>query len=201
VTILNALVTTDRVLLCTDTAVVTPDRLLRADQSKIFYLPHANVAMGGRGVQRLTLDLFAGAWMNLIGSLDQLEDAWAPAALDEYFGQLLASARQNGVDLGRSTGSEVLVAGFSHRRNCMIALRYVAQAGGRFVKNVVNGCVIAPNCDLDVIPAMDSITAMAALARRQIAYWTEREPQEAFGGRLVFADLQRDTASFTTYEV
>lgn len=200
-TILNAHVTADRVLLCTDTAVVSPDRSSRAELSKIFYLPHANIAMAGRGVQELTLGLFQGAWMNRIANLDQLEDLWTNAALDGFFAQLQAMMKEQGHSTGSAAGGELLMAGWSHRRGRMTALHYVKNAGEQYAKAVRDTGLIAPDCKLTARPAMDSIAAMAELARRQIAHWTARAPDEGFGGRLAFADLQRYGASFTTHDI
>lgn len=201
-TILNAHVTPDRVLLCTDTAVVALDGSTRAEQSKILYLPHANIAMAARGVQRLTLELFAGSWMRCISNLDALEDMWTVSALEEWLQHFLAIAKQQGVNLGEGAESvELLAAGFSARRDRMIALRFIKTRGEQFSRKEIDQWTVAPNCELKAAPEMNSIGEMAALARRQIAYWKLRAPHEGFGGRLVFLDLQRGAANFTTCDI
>jgi hypothetical protein len=200
-TVLNVHVARDRVLVCTDSEVVSPDRKIRGERSKLLYLAHANIVMAGRGVQLITLGLFEGAWMNLTATLDSLEDSWTNEALDSYRAHVFARLENDGIDLGSATGAELLVAGYSRRRDRMIALHYLAPSGSGFTKCEVDEWYLAPNCDLVAAPAMDSITSMAALARRQIAHWKPRAPNEGFGGRLVFATLDRDGASFTTMAV
>jgi hypothetical protein len=197
-TVINAHVTDSRVLLCTDSEVVSPDGSMRGEQSKVLYLPHANIAMAGRGVQMLTLGLFQGAWLNLISNLDQLEDTWTNEALNAFRLQLLAQAQNEGVVFGEVPGAEILIAGFSHRRDRMTALHFVAPSGGKFIKVVRDSGVISPECDLRENPAMDTVDAMAAIARHQVASWKARAPSQGFGGRLVFADMNRHGTSFST---
>jgi len=80
VTILNLHVTRDRVLMCMDTETKSVDGARTVYTSKIFYLPHANLAMGCRGPQRLMLDLYAMSWSEGHPGTDHIEE-WLLATL------------------------------------------------------------------------------------------------------------------------
>lgn len=202
-TLLDVWVSADKVLIGVDTAasVVNAKRDVRgAHASKLLVLAHVGMVFAARGNTFILQYAFYLAQRSLpCRCFDDFDDlvpelvARATAAFDKQ----LDAGGLAGLDVA---GQELFIAGFSDRHNCMRAVSFHRKPGSEgFVREEVSGDVVIPwNVEKQgPCPVPNSIAAMEALARAQVAHVraasTDPIDAHAYGGKLIVATVKRES--------
>lgn len=165
--------------------------------SKCAFLPHANVAMAHRGDAMLAVNAFSAVQISALADFDAIAEAM-PQVLAQSFAQVTAFRKQHlGID--DFAGSEIILVGWSPALKRMLAVRWVRwPKDGGFAASQVVSPLILPDAEWEQDPKADTAEKMEAIARDQVAYVRREHPGYNCGGRLLLAELTRDSLSVRT---
>lgn len=170
-----------------------------AESSKIYFLPHANTVMAGRGHAALHLAAFVQVQMVSPKDFEGIV-ALLPHALSQIFPDLVQRASETDqVDLaGWSAAQELYVIGWSPQQGRMRNAAFVKNPGESvFRQSEFGPYLIAPWEDqLGPVREPSSIAAIekiAGTAHRVLSH--KGGPSACLGGRLVIADITRDAVT------
>jgi hypothetical protein len=180
----------ERILVAVDSVAGTGDGSFLGEASKLHVLPHLNAVLAGRGhVGVLGMALMLG--LEPRPDFDALADVM-PGALTAGVAHLVAHGL-----LQDAAPQEVVLAGWSPRLNSMRACAYARHDGGAFIAHGIARALMSPGGDFraDTAPWPQSIEDMEHIAREQVAWMRKTHPHAACGGRLLVADVRRDTVA------
>lgn len=166
--------------------------------SKCTFLTHANVAVAHRGDAMLAVNVCSALQMSLLSDLDAMTEAM-PQLLAQAYAQVTAFRKQQmGID--DFHGAEIILVGWSPALNRMEGVRWVRWPQDKgFAASPVGKELILPDAEWEQKPdAPDTAEKMEAIARDQVAYVRRKYPGYNCGGRLLLAELTRDTLSVRT---
>ena len=166
--------------------------------SKMAHLVHINAVMAHRGDSLLASIALSGLHMAMPQSFDAAVEAM-PQLLAHAYAQAVALRKQQfGID--HFHGAEVILVGWSDALNRMQAVRWVRWPQDKgFTASPVGRALLLPDAEWEQTPeAPDTAERMEAVARDQVAYVRCKHPGYNCGGRLLLAELTRDSLSVRT---
>jgi len=166
--------------------------------SKCTFLAHANVAIAHRGDAMLAVGVCSAVQLNALPDFDAIAEAMAQL-LAQTFAQVTAYRKQQ-LGIEQFHGAEIILVGWSHALNRMEAVRWVRWPQDKgFAASQVGKALLLPDAEWEQTPdAPDTAEKMEAIARDQVAYVRRKHPGYNCGGRLLLAELTRDTLSVRT---
>lgn len=169
-----------------------------AHTSKAFFLPHANVAIPTLGDNLLALLVFQQLQLRPdLTDLDGMIEAM-PEILATAYNQSMAIRKQQwGIDAFH--GSAIFLVGWSKALNRMEGVRWTRWATDRAFTASQARVSLNPETETEhATPYSDA--EMEAVAREQVAHTRKTYPNGEYdcGGRLLVAELTRDTLSVRT---
>lgn len=193
--LLNLWCSPKRAIVAVDTLGGAPGDEARLELSKLFYLPHLNVVIAGRGFLGIAQFVF-NECLQRQGDFDAFEEE-LPDMCRRGREWLISTASEKGVQLPLDARSmEVAFVGWSERAKSMRALHcHRLPNEHTFTSSLADPYVLAPGepwaptCP----PAPDSADKMFAYGQRQARWWHENLPGLPTGGRLVIAEVTRYT--------
>lgn len=191
--LLNLVLERDRAVVAVDTLcrVGTPDGSALANKGKLFLLPHARMALAGRGDIRVLASL-------------HLASLCSPGELDiDSIGPSLGQAAQHVVielqradPLWRFVEAELVAVGWSASREAMVAFAAVRNAGDADFRTVeITSTMLGPDPSCPTPANLATPEAMEWLSRQQVKRFRSLVGDDAgvIGGRLLFAEIRRDS--------
>lgn len=178
-TILNAFIAANRMLIAADTMCWDPKTGKRHDGfTKIVPLSGIHAIVASRGDMSF-LRTLVGTLLLTSASLEEIAEGLG-SGLCEHIATKLETGDQ-----------EVLFAGWSRAQSRMRAWEYKVRGAKSCDSREIIGAYISPN---DVWDGSDPDTEerMSVLARRQCAWMRENKPDLATGGNLVLMELTQD---------
>ncbi len=166
--------------------------------TKCTFLPHANVALAHRGDAMLAVGVCSAIQLNALPDFDAMAEAM-PQLLAQTFAQVTAHRKQ-ALGIEQFPGAEIILVGWSAALNRMEAVRWVRWPQDKgFAASPVGKVLMLPDAEWEQKPdAPDTAERMEAVARDQVAYVRRKHPGYNCGGRLLLAELTRDTLSVRT---
>lgn len=155
--------------------------------SKLIPLVHANVVFASRGDREFLVDLFTDFAQNRIAvTFDVIE---------EHLLAVVAGIVKRWRGLGYIADYQFAIVGWSERRGRMVAIWATGNTGEDGIDLDEIESRMAPwHESLGRAPVPDSHDVMAGAAQQQ-ASWLQAQPGAAGGGRLIVAELTRDSMS------
>lgn len=192
-------ITPERALVAADTACIFGDAPFVGDAcAKLYLIPHLNTVMAGIGALAVQRAAMQKLWSlrNPSAGFDEAADSMR-AWLDEIHDDLVTNGSEAmAACLGH--GTEIYLIGWSATHKRMHGCAFIRNPGGRWF----NGHLIERQhssppaiglCGLPEPPA--TVDEIAALANAAARVGLGMDPTGAFGGRLVIAEIGRDTMS------
>lgn len=198
-TLLNVFVDADRALVAVDTRtkVQFPGEEPH-ESSKLLLIPHSGLLIAGRGyiaflaeVQNslavstgdVHLDVALGFMPQLLKHAEQLTVTRFPPQPDDPY----AFGPQ-----------QILVVGWSREHSRMLAVNFLQKEAGDGFDRIDVECMSAAPWDeagQGPYPALNTQAGMKAAARSQVRFFNPRHPDQPLGGRLVVAEVTRQSMS------
>lgn len=193
--LLNAWIHPEYALIGVDSDAVSPALGARAEVSKLVsFAPHMPAVIAGRGVFGFLPPVVMGAMMHS-DNFDRLVEKM-PDILRASFAQLADWQKAKIVhESAPIEGETIVLVGWSQREGRIIGHEWVqTSAAEGFIADTLRPHHIAPwNQSLDHLAKDVRVPSdMESLARAQVALMREHAPQEATGGKLILARLERD---------
>lgn len=165
--------------------------------SKCSFLAHANVALAHRGDAMFAVGVCSALQLNLLADFDAMTEAM-PELLAQTFAQVTGYRKQFSVE--QFPGAEVILVGWSRALNRMEGVRWLRWPTDKgFAASPVGKALMLPDAEWPQTPdAPDTAEKMEAVARDQVAYVRREHAGYNCGGRLLLAELTRDTLSVRT---
>ena len=166
--------------------------------SKCAFLTHANVALAHRGDALLAINVVTALQLACTPDFDAMAEAM-PQLLAQAFAQVTAFRKQQwGID--DFHGAEIVLVGWSPALGRMQAVRWVRWPQDKgFTASPVGRALLLPDAEWEQTPdAPDTAERMEAIARDQVAYVRRTHPGYNCGGRLLQAELPRDSLRVRT---
>lgn len=187
--ILNVWVSETRALVGVDTDGVMGGAE-HVEFSKLIPLVHANVVFASRGDREFLLELFSAFARNRVPvTFDVIE---------QHLTKVVAGIVIRWRCLGHLADYQFAIVGWSEHRGRMAALWATGNTGDDGIDLDEIESRMAPWHDsLGRAPVPDSHEAMAGAAQQQ-ASWLQAQPGAAGGGRLIVAELTRDTTTVSS---
>ena len=201
-----------RVRIATDTYCQTPNRHL-FETSKIFPVAHAGVVLAGIGSTSMAQEAFHEVLRPGIEIDFDFLELRLQSVLDEIFATQMNRAQRFNCEASAAVlndGNLIFLAGWSRAVGRMRARAFMQWANrSEFRSYEISGFSVTPRdprADIDA-PATDE--EFVRMATDAIEYGQTIEPGGPFGGKLVVADLRRDSLNLsiqsldrvTTHEV
>lgn len=193
--LLNYWVSSNKALIGVDTQAQTPDGSY-VETSKLALLPHSNVVIACRGQVALLHQLYRGTFGGPPPQEYAQVSDWLSREVDAAFDGLVAAGVDHGIpEAAIRVDTEIVTVGWSRKVNRMAATRFRREAiQCRFdVDNAETS--LAPNAGWSKAQLPDSAQAHVQIARDQVAFTRRNFPGAPIGGRLLLAELSKDTAS------
>ncbi len=165
--------------------------------SKCAFLAHANVALAHRGDAMLAVGVCSAVQLNFLSDFDAIAEAM-PQLLAQAYAQVTTYRKQFGIE--QFSGAEVILVGWSHALNRMQGVRWIRWPTDQgFTASQVGKALMLPDAEWEQTPDVpDSAEQMERIARDQVAYVRAKHAGYNCGGRLLLAELTRDTMSVRT---
>jgi hypothetical protein len=166
--------------------------------SKCTFLAHANVAIAHRGDAMLAVGVCSAVQLNALPDFDAMTEAM-PQLLAQSHAQVTAFRKQQmGID--GFPGAEIILVGWSRALNRMEGVRWLRWPTDKgFSASPVGKALMLPDAEWPQTPdAPDTAEKMEAIARDQVAYVRREHAGYNCGGRLLLAELTRDTLNVHT---
>lgn len=166
--------------------------------SKCAFLTHANVALAHRGDAMMAINVFSALQLSAARDFDAMAEAM-PELLAHSFTQVTAFRKQHwGIDTFH--GAELILVGWSPALNRMQAVRWVRWPQDRgFAASTVGRALMLPDAEWAQPPeAPDTPEKMERIARDQVAYVRRNHAGFNCGGRLLLAEITRDSTTVRT---
>lgn len=201
--LLNIDLNAERALIAVDTHALSLEGGGVLDRSKLLHLPHANLVLASRG-ELVFLSTFFERMCRAPGSTDfDSFVAGAALALRDHKQQLLAYAQAVGVDeMPEVSQHEVSMVGFSASAGAMRCATWVYDRfASAWSERVSSAGLVSPwEASWGPLPDTDSWQSMQLLAMNQVERFHEQRAAGsiAIGGRLLLAELTRNTYSLRT---
>ncbi len=197
--ILNVVVTPDRIRVAVDTIGANPQDGRQCEFSKMVPLVHLNAVVAMRGHSLFLSNVFQGCH-GVLGDFDAL----VLDMIDRLNG---CYARHPAADLtlgpdGEFMGEQVVIAGWSPARERMVAMDYRLGAldGGFTLRKEIETWMLAPGGEGFTTPSAPHLTAaeIFEIASQQAQHALTAWPNGGFGGRLITCDLTRNAMTFSS---
>ncbi|GAB3356201.1 hypothetical protein [Lysobacter tyrosinilyticus] len=159
--------------------------------SKLIPLTHAGVVLAYRGSDLAFFQVFAQFFLTPGNDdFDSIESAM-PTRFMHAYGQFLINA--SSVPTHADVSCELFLVGHSRLQQKMACTQFnLNLRTGKAVPMPMKGnCRLAPG--FENVPELTTDEAMQEVAARQIAWMRENAPKVATGGRLLIAELTRDS--------
>jgi len=203
--IMNALVTPDRVLVGVDTEADSErqsDKVpKRYEISKLFPLVHANVVMAARGSHAFHMPVLFHLSVSEAATYDAMVTDLS-GALVRMVDQAHAAIRCAGASPSFDIGTqEIYLFGWSDQSSRMMGTAFTRDPNsGQWevlsIDDGVDSGWVAPwGEDWGEYREPQDLEEMQALAHSQVRITRERAPEVAIGGRLIVAELTRESVS------
>ncbi len=168
-----------------------------AHMSKCSFLAHANVALAHRGDAMFAVGVCSALQLNLLADFDAMTAAM-PELLAQTFAQVTGYRKQFAIE--QFPGAEVILVGWSRALNRMEGVRWLRWPTDKgFAASPVGKALMLPDAEWPQTPdAPDTAEKMEAIARDQVAYVRREHAGYNCGGRLLLAELTRDTLNVRT---
>ncbi|WP_201312896.1 hypothetical protein [Dyella sp. EPa41] len=202
--VLNCFVAEDRALVSVDTCMApisssnAADLARRAHGSKLLALPHANVVLAARGEMNFFNWLASDLNRAVLDGYDAMAERM-PSLLEKNLEVFMAAvAKPQGVDA--FPGAEIVMVGWSRATNRMQAAVWKCDHGEKASRVArVASWMASPNPGYAELPAPpDSAERMTTIARDQVELLRSLPVAVAVGGRLLLAEVTRDSISIKT---
>lgn len=166
--------------------------------SKCAFLTHAHVALAHRGDAMLAISVFSGLQLSAARDFDAMAEAM-PELLAHSFAQVTAFRKQQ-FEIEAFHGAELVLVGWSHALKRMQAVRWVRWPQDRgFAASPVGRALLLPDAEWSQPPtAPDTPEKMERIARDQVAYVRRNHAGLNCGGRLLLAEITRDSTTVRT---
>jgi len=190
-TILNAICSSDRVLLSADTACGVPGGK-KSRTTKIFPLMHFPAIIAGTG----STELAPALQMTLVNETDfDTVLTNLPSRISQLYSKI-KSELFSVVKIHILERQGIFIAGWSVSRNRFLA-RWVHQdneSSGFQIASFDDSFLLTPwEGEPPPLPVMRG--DLVELARRQYKIWQAKRPDAAFGGELIVAELTKNAIS------
>lgn len=166
--------------------------------SKCTFVPHLNIAIAHRGDAMMANAVCSMLQLSGLADFDAMAGAM-PEVLAQAHTQVTAlRKKQMGQDA--FPGLEVVMVGWSPALKRMEGVRWVRWPNDKgFNASPVGKVLMLPDAEWEQTPEVpDTAERMEAIARDQVAYVRARHPGYNCGGRLLMAELTRDSLSVRT---
>jgi hypothetical protein len=200
--LLNVWLSQDKALIGVDTKGMSGDGKQSVEVSKIFPLVHANVILAGRGYMPF-LGIVSSALHSIGGNFDAIVERLPevlPAAFRAFATEMTKGGydpKSDGIDLHRQ---DVMLVGWSPKRGRMVGMVYRQRAADEgFVAKEFSPWTVNPWEPVQGGPyEPSSYEAHERLAREQARFTQKTVGKRFIGGRLLIAELTRDSLSVTS---
>lgn len=190
--LLNVVIDGDRAFIAVDTQcrVGTPAGSVLANKGKLLLLPHARMALAGRGDIRVLASLHLAS----LCSMEELDiDAIGPSLAQAA--QHVVSEVQRADPLWHFVEAELVAVGWSVSRETMVGFAAVRNAGEADFRAVeISTVMLGPDPGCPTPANLIAPEVMEWLARQQVKRFRSLvgENAGAIGGRLLFAEIGRE---------
>ncbi|QNK00729.1 hypothetical protein [Dyella telluris] len=199
--LLNCFIAEDRALVAVDTCMApivsgnAADLARRAHGSKILTLPHANVVLAARGEMNFFNWLASDLNRAMLDGYDAMAERMQSLLEKNLEAFMEVVAIPHGV--ASFPGAEILMVGWSRATNRMQAAVWKCDPGEKAFRVArVVPWMASPNPGYAELPSPpSSAERMTAIARDQVDLLRSLPVAVAVGGRLLLAELTRDSIS------
>ncbi|TDU31316.1 hypothetical protein DFR24_0680 [Panacagrimonas perspica] len=196
-TILNWHCSKTSAIVLADTMGKFPDGKL-SPISKVLYLPHSNLVVGGRGISELQQHV----GNKLSWAAQDYDEALTilPTVIAEVVTQFRQLPAWQDNEHLRAEPTAVVVIGYSQKDSRFRATFAKADSlESPFSFRVEDSCTAPPQDDTGSPPEVngDTPSKMLSIARRQYARASEKYPGESFGGQFIVAEMTVNGTRFS----
>ena len=165
---------------------------------KFAHIAHINAVIAHRGDFLVSNIVLSALHMAMCQSFDAAVEAM-PQLLADAYAQAMALRKQH-LGIEDAQGTEVVMVGWLPALNRMEGVRWVRWPHDKgFNASRLGKVLMLPDAEWEQTPeAPDTAERMEAIARDQVAYVRARHPGYNCGGRLLLAELTRDSLSVRT---
>jgi hypothetical protein len=164
---------------------------------KMAHLPHINAIAAHRGDALLANIVVSALFIGMPQSFDDAVKAMPEIQAHAYAQATAHRKQQFGIE--HFHGSELFLFGWSDALNRMEGVRWVRWPHDKgFNASPVNNPLILPDAEWEHTPPAETPEQFERIARDQVAYVRRKHPGYNCGGRLLLAELTRDTLSIRT---
>lgn len=169
-----------------------------AHMTKCDFLACPNVAMAHRGDAMFASLLLHSLHMAALPDFDAIAENMQQLMAHVY--AQVTEFRRNQFQIADFPGAEIVLVGWSPALNRMQGVRWVRWPQDKgFNASQVGKALLLPDAEWEQTPeAPDTPEKMEAIARDQVAYVRRKHPGYNCGGRLLLAELTRDSLGVRT---
>lgn len=162
---------------------------------KFAHLAHINAIIAHRGDFLVASIALSALHMAMCQSFDEAAEVM-PQLLADTYAQAMALRKQR-LGVEDAQGAEIVLVGWSDALNRMEGVRWVRWPQDKgFNASRLGKVLMLPDAEWEQTPeAPDTAERMEAIARDQVAYVRRKHPGYNCGGRLLLAELTRDSLS------
>ncbi len=198
-TILNVLLTPERLLVAVDTWAEDAQTGEQSAGAKVLLIPQHQMVVATRGSARFFLHLYQRILLASYRAnfgLEQVVREMAPL-IDQLWPAYEAAATHAGISKDRLC-TELVLGGWSHERGQMAAWAYAKDATGEpAIAQPLSGGLASPGEPLRGRPDSFAAPDVLAAGRLQAEYLNEQEGRVVAGGRLIAATLTAGQATIS----
>lgn len=195
--ILNVLLTPERLLVAVDTLATDAMTGAPSSAAKLLLIPQHNLVMATRGSAQLFLRLYKLSLQASFRADFTMEQLMAELGLviEQLWPNYVAAADRAGIPRDQ-LHTEIVLGGWSPKNGRMMATAYAKSANGEpVIAQPLEGGLASPGDPLRSRPASFDMAAVLEAGRLQAGYLNQASGRVVAGGRLLTAVLQRDHAS------
>jgi len=201
--LLNVLIHPDRALVAVDTRMMEVETGRYFEGSKMFPMIHSNVLFACRGDR--VFPLFVFDWF--LGCMGEAFRTYDLDAVERDIPVVLAKVKERYTEKSDLHGAaeshlgiDLVVVGWSEKHQTMRGLSCVSERGGEFSIGAMETGRLGPipTEDLRHVHCNDEVEYLTTVARSQVRQVRRDDPGFPIGGRLLLAELTRDTLSVRT---
>jgi len=197
--ILNVLLTPDRLLVAVDTWAEDAQTGAQSAGAKVLLIPQHQIVLAARGSAQFFLHLYQRMLLASYRAnfgLEQVMRETAPL-IDQLWPAYEAAATASGVPQDRLC-TELVLGGWSYGQGQMAACAYAKDATGQpAIAQPLSGGLASPGEPLRGRPDSFAAPDVLAAARLQAAYLNAQEGRGVAGGRLITATLTAGHAAIS----
>jgi len=193
--ILNVLLTPEKLLVAVDTLAEDAMTGKPSSGAKLLLIPQHNVVMATRGSAQFFLRLYELSLQASFRADFTMEQLMAELGLviEQLWPNYVAAADQAGIPRDQ-LHTEIVLGGWSPKNGRMMATAYAKSANGeQVIAQALEGGLASPGDPLRGKPASFDMAAVLEAGRLQAVYLNQALGRPVAGGRLLVADLTRDS--------